>query len=118
MAGEIELDSEVLKARLARLTSILDNLEILQGAVAEIGGSQDTTRWSAAPGPDDFSRTLAASLDDARRYISRLHATIDKQITGLRTSASSLLAQDEAAAASLTAAANRLSGLQGRMVPM
>ncbi|MFI2754395.1 hypothetical protein ACGIF2_13280 [Cellulomonas sp. P22] len=118
MAGEIELDSEVLSARVARLTSILDNLEILQGAVAEIGGNQDTTRWSAAPGPDDFSRTLAASLDEARGFIARLHATVDKQITGLSTSASALLAQDAAAAASLTAAANRLAGLQGRMVPL
>lgn len=108
MAGDVELDTQVLSNRLNRLVELYDETTTLRNRIVALRSGQDGDVWPPIPSVQSFAARYRASLTDVQDRIDAIREAIDACRQALADSALSLQQQDAAVEEQLTLLANRL----------
>lgn len=95
MATDVELDKEVLLARLHSLINLHDNVKILQETLQDLRGRQTQSAWSATGAATGFAQSYRTSLGVLETELATLRTRISTFHDQLKTSADELTLRDE-----------------------
>lgn len=108
MAGDVELNTEVLSNRLNRLVELYDETSQLRSRIVALRSAQDSDVWPTIPSVQSFAARYRSSLTDVQQRIDAIRDAIDACRQALADSALSLQQQDAAVEEQLALLASRL----------
>ncbi|WP_454050852.1 hypothetical protein [Cellulomonas sp. Marseille-Q8402] len=108
MAGDVELDTEVLSNRLSRLVELYDQTTTIKNRIVSLRAQQTSDVWPDVPSVQDFAQRYRDSLTSVQGQIDAIREAIDACRQALADSALSLQQQDAAIEEQLQLLANRL----------
>ncbi|MCG7287212.1 hypothetical protein MHY85_14690 [Cellulomonas sp. ACRRI] len=109
MAGDVEVRTQVLQARLGQLVTLFDDTDRLKGQIARLREGQSSA-WPEIPSAQTFSAKYESALRDAENRLTAIRETIDACRQALADSALSLEQQDAAVEEQMRVLAARLEG--------
>lgn len=96
MAGDVEVRTQVLQARLGQLVTLFDDTDRLKGQIQSLRENQGGGVWPDIPSVREFAASYRSALSDAESYLEVLRTAIDACRQALSDSALSLEQQDAA----------------------
>lgn len=108
MAGDLEVRTQVLQARLGQLVTLFDDTDRLKGQIESLRGNQTGDVWPDIPSVQEFATRYRAALQDVETRLNDIRDTIDRCRQALADSALSLEQQDAAVEEQLRLLAERL----------
>lgn len=109
MAGDLEVRTQVLQARLGQLVTLFDDTDRLKGQVSRLREGQ-AGAWPEIPSVQAFATSYRNALQDAENRLDLLRTTIDACRQALADSALSLEQQDAAVEEQMRLLVARLEG--------
>lgn len=109
MAGDVELDLEVLNNRLDRLLSLHDNVTTLAGALQDMSFRQTRDIWSEARPAQNFMSVYRNRIEDYKVSLDAVRTLMGEYKDALVASATALQLQDEAVQERLRLLTERLA---------
>lgn len=97
MAGDVELDTQVLEGRLRQLVTLFDDTERLKGQIESLRAKQTGGVWpEEIPSVQDFANRYRESLRQAEDRLAAIRTAIDACRQALSDTGRSLQEQDAA----------------------
>jgi len=109
VAGDVEVRTQVLQARLGQLVTLFDDTDRLKGQISRLREGQSGA-WPEIPSVQAFSAKYESALQDAENRLTAIRETIDACRQALADSALSLEQQDAAVEEQMRVLAARLEG--------
>ena len=110
MAGDLEVRTQVLQARLGQLVTLFDDTDRLKGQIASLRGNQDSDVWPGIPSVTAFAQKYRLALADVEDRLNVIRAAIDGCRQALSDSGLSYEQQDAAVQEQFRLLAERLDG--------
>lgn len=108
MAGDVEVRTQVLQARLGQLVTLFDDTDRLKGQIQSLRGNQTDAVWPDIPSVQAFAGRYRDALQAVETRLDSIRDTIDRCRQALADSALSLEQQDAAVEEQLRLLAERL----------
>ncbi|WP_217616390.1 hypothetical protein [Cellulomonas sp. GbtcB1] len=107
MAGDVEVRTQVLQARLGQLVTLFDDTDRLKGQISRLREGQSGA-WPEIPSAQAFATKYQSALQQAEQRLDAIRSTIDACRQALADSALSLEQQDAAVEEQMRLLAARL----------
>ncbi|NHT17520.1 hypothetical protein [Cellulomonas sp. IC4_254] len=108
MAGDVEVRTQVLQARLGQLVTLFDDTDRLKGQIESLRGNQTGDVWPDIPSVQEFAARYRGALQNVETRLNDIRDTIDRCRQALADSALSLEQQDAAVEEQLRLLSERL----------
>lgn len=108
MAGDVEVRTQVLQARLGQLVTLFDDTDRLKGQIESLRGNQTGDVWPDIPSVQEFAGRYRSALQNVETRLNDIRDTIDRCRQALADSALSLEQQDAAVEEQLRLLSERL----------
>lgn len=108
VAGDLEVRTQVLQARLGQLVTLFDDTDRLKGQIQSLRGSQDGDVWPGIPSVAAFAENWRAALQDVERRLDALRNAIEGCRQALSDTGLSFEQQDAAVQEQFRLLAERL----------
>ncbi len=108
MAGDVEVRTQVLQARLGQLVTLFDDTDRLKGQIESLRGNQTGDVWPDIPSVQEFAARYRSALQNVETRLNDIRDTIDRCRQALADSALSLEQQDAAVEEQLRLLSERL----------
>lgn len=86
MAQQLDLDFDVVRARVNAMEQLLDRLQGLRGTLGQARGRQGPGKWSSIPACTEFAQTYAQRLSVLDHNLGALAGRLATAATNLRLS--------------------------------
>jgi uncharacterized protein YukE len=117
VAGDVELDTQVLEGRLRQLVTLFDDTERLKTQIQSLHGQQAGGAWPDIPSVQAFAQRYGQAIEQAENRIAAIRTAIDACRQALSDSAQSLQQQDGAIQDQFRQLAARLDAPSSASVP-
>jgi len=108
VAGDVEVRTQVLQARLGQLVTLFDDTDRLKGQIARLRENQGGDVWPDIPSVQEFATAFRDALRAREDRLESIRTAIDACRQALSDSALSLEQQDAAVQEQLRLLAQRL----------
>jgi len=108
VAGDVEVRTQVLQARLGQLVTLFDDTDRLKGQIESLRGNQTGDVWPDIPSVQEFAARYRSALQNVETRLNDIRDTIDRCRQALADSALSLEQQDAAVEEQLRLLSERL----------
>jgi len=108
-AGDIQLEREVVKARLETLVRLQEYVTMLRGSLHDLHARQTTGTWSTAGHTQTFVSAYRAQLSSLDTELKLIHRQMADYHAALQSNMSNLVSTDEDVQARLMQVAQRLN---------
>ncbi|MET0435474.1 MAG: hypothetical protein ABW025_15020 [Cellulomonas sp.] len=116
MAGDVEVRTQVLQARLGQLVTLFDDTDRLKGQISRLREGQSGA-WPEIPSVQAFATSYQSALQQAEDRLDEIRNTIDACRQALADSALSLEQQDAAVEEQMRLLASRLDPTSAAAAP-
>jgi hypothetical protein len=116
-AGDIQLEREVVKARLETLVRLQEYVTMLRDSLADLLGRQTTGTWSSAGNTGEFVAAYRAQLRSLDTELAKIRRQMDAYHDALHDNMKALVSTDEGVQDRLMQVAARLNASPNGATP-